>query len=57
MIEVEKKLDDEIVQKHIRYIQDHLDYLLGIHKSEDADYDDPTKITLTFMFMKQKVDH
>jgi len=56
MIEAEK-LDDEIVQKHIKYIQDHLDYLVGISNSEDADYADPTKISLTFNFLKKKVEH
>ncbi len=50
-------LDNEIVQRHIKYIQDHLDYLVGISNSEDADYADPTKITLTFSFLKKRVEH
>jgi len=52
-----EKLDNEIVQRYIKYIQEHLDYLVGVSTSEEADYSDPTKITVTFNFLKQKVRH
>lgn len=48
-------LDSKIVQQHVKYIQDHLDYLVAIHKGEDADFEGgPTRITLTFSFVKKK---
>jgi len=52
-----ERLDDEIVQDYIKFIQDHLEFLVGIHYDEDADYVDPIKISLSFSFLKKKVKH
>lgn len=51
-----ERLDDEVVQTHIKYLQDHLEYLLGIDKDESTNYESPTEVVVKFRFLKKRLD-
>ena len=53
MKEVEQTITDDKVLEYVRYIEKNRDLLMTIEKQEKSSYENPTKVIMTFTFLKE----